>query len=71
MKRFLALSASFASAVKNAEAKVVELEASLAYAEKGAERHSDLVKSRAVSQDAYDNALAQRDTAPVSVRIRF
>ena len=56
-------SVKYEAAVKNAEAKVVELKASLAYAEKSAERHSDLVKSRAVSQDAYDNALSQRDAA--------
>ena len=53
----------YEAAVKNAEAKVVELKASLAYAEKSAVRHTDLIRTRAVSQDAYDNALSQRDAA--------
>ena len=53
----------YEAAVKNAEAKVVELKASLAYAEKSAVRHADLIRTRAVSQDAYDNALSQRDAA--------
>ena len=51
------------AAVKNAEAKVVELKASLAYAEKNATRHCELVKTRAVSQDALENAMSVRDAS--------
>lgn len=49
------------AAVKNAEAKVAELRASLAYAEKSVVRHVELVKTRAVSQDAYESAVSARD----------
>ena len=57
----------YEAAVKNAEAKVVELKAGLAYAEKSAARHTELLRTRAVSQDAYENALSQRDAAAASL----
>ena len=53
----------YEAAVKNAEAKTVELKANLSYAELSARRHKALVASRAVSQDALDNAVSQRDAA--------
>ena len=57
----------YEAAVKNAEAKTVELKANLAYAELSAKRHKTLVASRAVSQDALDNAVSQRDAARASL----
>ena len=51
----------YQAAVKNAEAKVAELKANLAYAEAKATRHAELVKTRAVSQDDLDHSLATRD----------
>lgn len=53
----------YEAAVRNAEAKVVECKANLLYAEQSHERHERLIKARAVSRDAADSALAQRDTA--------
>ena len=57
----------YEAAVKNAEARVVELKAGLAYAEKSAVRHTELLRTRAVSQDAYENALSQRDAAAAAL----
>ena len=53
----------YEAAVKNAEAKVAECKATLSYAELSYARHQKLVASRAVSQDALDNALSTRDSA--------
>ena len=53
----------YEAAVMNAESKVAELKANLVYAEKSAVRHTDLIQTRAVSQDAHDSALAHRDAA--------
>ena len=49
--------------MKNAEAKVAECKSSAGYAELSYTRHLKLVESRAVSQDAVDNALSARDSA--------
>ena len=57
----------YEAAVKNAEAKVAEGKATLHYAELSYKRHQKLVESRAVSQDALDNALSTRDTAKASL----
>ncbi len=57
----------YEAAVKNAEAKVAECKASLNYAELSYTRHKRLVETRAVSQDALDNALSTRDTARASL----
>ena len=57
----------YRAAVKNAEAKVAELKANLAYAEKNAVRHEDLIKTRAVSQDALESALSTRDATRASL----
>lgn len=56
-------SVRYVAEVKNAEAKMAECKASLAYARQSYERHRKLLDTRAVSQEAVDNALAQRDTA--------
>ena len=56
-------SVKYEAAVKNAEAKVAECKATLHYAELSYTRHQKLVESRAVSQDALDNALSTRDSA--------
>lgn len=53
----------YEAAVKNAEAKVAECTAALGYAELSYARHSKLVSTRAVSQDALDGALSARDSA--------
>lgn len=53
----------YEAAVKNAEAKVAECKATLNYAELSYVRHQKLVETRAVSQDALDNALSTRDSA--------
>lgn len=53
----------YEAAVKNAEAKVAECTATLSYAERNFTRHQNLVQTRAVSQDAVDNALSTRDSA--------
>ena len=56
-------SVKYEAAVRNAEAKVTECKANLLYAEQSHERHERLIDARAVSRDAADSALAQRDTA--------
>lgn len=56
-------SVKYAAAVKNAEAKLAETKASVKYAEQSYDRHRKLMESRAVSQDAVDNALSQRDSS--------
>ena len=53
----------YAAAVKNAEAKVQECKANVAYAEQSYNRHKRLLETRAVSLDAVDNALSQRDSS--------
>ena len=53
----------YEAAVKNAEAKVAECTAALGYAELSYARHQRLVTTRAVSQDALDSALSERDSA--------
>ncbi len=53
----------YEAAVKNAEAKVAECKAALGYAELSYVRHTKLIGTRAVSQDAVDNALSTRDSA--------
>lgn len=53
----------YEAAVKNAESKVAECKATLSYAERSYTRHQKLVRTRAVSQDAVDNALSTRDSA--------
>lgn len=53
----------YEAAVKNAEAKVAECKANLSYAELSYARHKKLLESRAVSLDAVDNALSQRDSS--------
>lgn len=53
----------YEAAVKNAEAKVAECKATLGYAELSYVRHTKLIGTRAVSQDAVDNALSTRDSA--------
>ena len=52
----------YAAAVKNAEAKMMECKANMKYAELSYERHKKLLETRAVSIDAVDNALSQRDS---------
>ena len=56
-------SVKYEAAVKNAEAKVAECKANLSYAELSYVRHKKLLESRAVSLDAVDNALSQRDSS--------
>lgn len=56
-------SVKYEAAVRNAEARVAECKANLLYAEQSHERHKRLIEARAVSRDAADSALAQRDTA--------
>ena len=56
-------SVRYAAAVKNAEAKVVELKAKVKYAELSYARHRKLLETRAVSLDEVDNALSQRDAS--------
>lgn len=53
----------YAAAVKNAEAKVQECKANVAYAEQSYTRHKRLLETRAVSLDAVDNALSLRDSS--------
>jgi len=57
----------YQAAVKNAEAKVAELKASLAYAELSVTRHTELVKTRAVSQDDLDHSRSTRDAMRASL----
>ena len=56
-------SVKYEAAARNAEARVAECKANLLYAEQSHERHKRLIEARAVSRDAADSALAQRDTA--------
>jgi len=51
----------YEAAVKNAESKLAECKANAKYAELSYERHKKLLETRAVSLDAVDNALSQRD----------
>ncbi|MBQ0031538.1 MAG: efflux RND transporter periplasmic adaptor subunit [bacterium] len=53
----------YEAAVKNAESKLTEMKANVKYAELSYERHKKLMESRAVSLDAVDNALSQRDSS--------
>lgn len=52
----------YEAAVKNAESKLQECKANVKYAELSYERHKKLLETRAVSLDAVDNALSQRDS---------
>ena len=53
----------YEAAVKNAESKLAECKANVHYAELSYERHKKLMETRAVSLDAVDNALSQRDSS--------
>jgi len=53
----------YEAAVKNAESKLSECKANVKYAELSYERHKTLLETRAVSIDAVDNALSQRDSS--------
>jgi len=53
----------YEAAVKNAESKLAEAKANVKYAELSYTRHKNLLESRAVSLDAVDNALSQRDSS--------
>jgi RND family efflux transporter MFP subunit len=57
----------YEAAVKNAQAKVAECKANFAYAKLSAERHEKLIKTRAVSMDDLDRALAAKDSALASL----
>ena len=56
-------SVKYEAAVKNAESKLAEAKANVHYAELSYTRHKKLLESRAVSLDAVDNALSQRDSS--------
>lgn len=56
-------SVRYAAAVKNAEAKVVELKAKAEYAALSYARHKKLLETRAVALDEVDNALSLRDSS--------
>ncbi|MCR5752573.1 MAG: efflux RND transporter periplasmic adaptor subunit [Kiritimatiellae bacterium] len=56
-------SVKYEAAVRNAESKLAECKANVQYAELSYERHKKLLESRAVSLDAVDNALSQRDSS--------
>lgn len=60
-------SVKYQAAVQNAEAKVAECKANLSYAELSYERHKQLVGTRAVSVNAVDEALSQRDSMRASL----
>ena len=53
----------YEAAVKNAESKLQECKANVKYSELSYERHKKLLETRAVSLDAVDNALSQRDSS--------
>ena len=53
----------YEAAVKNAESKLAEARANVKYAELSYDRHKNLLETRAVSLDAVDNALSQRDSS--------
>ncbi len=55
--------ARYEAAYKNAQSKVAETKANAAYAELSYERHQKLLGTRAVSEDAVDNALSVRDAS--------
>ena len=56
-------SVKYEAGVKNAESKLSECKANARYAELSYERHKKLLETRAVSLDAVDNALSQRDSS--------
>ena len=56
-------SVKYEAAVANAESKLTEMKANVKYAELSYERHKKLMETRAVSLDAVDNALSQRDSS--------
>lgn len=56
-------SVKYEAAVRNAESKLTEMKANVKYAELSYERHKKLLETRAVSLDAVDNALSQRDSS--------
>jgi membrane fusion protein (multidrug efflux system) len=56
-------SIKYEAGVKNAESKLSECRANARYAELSYERHKNLLETRAVSLDAVDNALSQRDSS--------
>lgn len=56
-------SVKYEASVKNAESKLSECKANARYAELSYERHKKLLETRAVSLDAVDNALSQRDSS--------
>ena len=53
----------YQAAVKNAESKLAECRANVKYAEVSYARHQKLLSTKAVSLDAVDNALSQRDSS--------
>lgn len=53
----------YEAAVKNAQSRLAESKANASYAELSYERHKKLLDTRAVSLDAVDNALSQRDSS--------
>jgi len=53
----------YEATVKNAESKLAEMKANAKYAELSYDRHKKLLETRAVSLDAVDNALSQRDSS--------
>jgi RND family efflux transporter MFP subunit len=53
----------YEAAVRNAESKLAECKANVKYAELSYERHKKLLNTRAVSLDAVDSALSQRDSS--------
>lgn len=57
----------YEAAVKNAESKLAECKANARYAELSYERHKQLMETRAVSLDAVDNALSQRDSSKAAL----
>ena len=60
-------SVKYEAAVKNAESKLAECKANARYADLSYERHKNLLESRAVSLDAVDNALSQRDSSKAAL----
>lgn len=57
----------YEAAVKNSESKLAECKANARYADLSYERHKKLLESRAVSLDAVDNALSQRDSSKAAL----
>lgn len=60
-------SVKYEAAVKNAESKLAECKANARYAELSYARHKKLLETRAVSLDAVDNALSQRDSTKAAL----